>query len=106
MSRTAKRRVPQRLTPRQRTYRRQLRDPRWQRKRLEVMARDRWKCRHCGTREKTLHVHHLAYTPGPPWHIPLRLLLTLCLTFDVLPTAKAGGFPAAYHVRYGVRVCF
>ena len=36
-------------------------DPRWQRKRLEVLERDGWKCRSCGSSTVTLHVHHSWY---------------------------------------------
>jgi len=61
-----------------RTYREKLLDPRWQRKRLGVLARDEWTCQKCGRKDKTLHVHHIAYGEGEPWDTPDSLLNTLC----------------------------
>jgi hypothetical protein len=61
------------------SYSEKLKDPRWQKKRLEVLERDGWKCRLCGEEEKTLHVHHLVYMKGfEPWEVPSGLLLTVC----------------------------
>lgn len=60
-------------------YAAKLRDPRWQRRRLAVFARDDWTCRFCGETRHTLHVHHLAYESGrEPWEYPLESLLTVC----------------------------
>jgi len=55
-----------------------LKDPRWQRKRLEILDRDGWTCRECSSREKTLHVHHRSYDGRKPWEYEEDLLLTLC----------------------------
>jgi len=60
-------------------YSEKLRDPRWQRKRLEIFQRDDFTCLACGSTTKTLHVHHLAYK-GDPWDCPSELLETLCET--------------------------
>ena len=61
------------------TYAEKLKDPRWQRKSLEIMERDNFKCRHCGTHEKTLHVHHRIYSKGKsPWEYGNHLLVSLC----------------------------
>lgn len=50
------------------TYSEKLKDPRWQRKRLEVMQRANWRCELCGDPLSTLHVHHLGYERGKePW---------------------------------------
>lgn len=60
-------------------YADKLKDPRWQKKRLEILERDEWTCRKCGDTKKTLNVHHMRYIPGrEPWDIDSRLLLTLC----------------------------
>jgi 5-methylcytosine-specific restriction endonuclease McrA len=60
-------------------YAEKLKDPRWQRKRLEIMERDGFSCLHCGEHEKTLHVHHSYYVSGrEPWDYPGFALLTLC----------------------------
>lgn len=60
-----------------------LSDPRWQRKRLEVMERDGWKCKTCEDRDSTLTVHHKSYlmTEGKfsdPWDYEDSNLITLC----------------------------
>lgn len=60
------------------TYADKLRDPRWQKKRLEVMQRDGFRCRDCGDTSNTLHVHHCFYEKGGPWDTPSGLLMTLC----------------------------
>jgi len=60
-------------------YGQKLRDPRWQRKRLEIMQRDEFKCRLCGDHEATLNVHHLLYQRGAdPWDYRDTALLTVC----------------------------
>jgi hypothetical protein len=62
------------------TYRQKLLDPRWQRKRLEILNRDNWACRFCESNSKTLHVHHEQYEWGrDPWDYPNDLLTTLCV---------------------------
>jgi hypothetical protein len=55
-----------------------LQDPRWQKKRLAVLERDEWTCKGCGAKDKSLHVHHLAYDAGEPWEVSNVLLVTLC----------------------------
>jgi hypothetical protein len=59
------------------TYSEKLKDPRWQKKRLEIMQRDNFTCQICGDKESTLHVHHYDYM-GDPWEIENRCLKTLC----------------------------
>src|ERR1700721_2403821 len=59
------------------TYADKLKDPRWQKKRLEILQRDDFQCQMCGTKQNTLHVHHIAYSVSP-WDIDNRLLITLC----------------------------
>lgn len=58
-------------------YSEKLRDPRWQKRRLETMERDDWACRSCRDKTKPLHVHHLWYE-GEPWEAPDEALVTLC----------------------------
>jgi len=61
------------------TYFDKLKDPRWQRKRLEIFKRDDFSCQECGTKESTLHVHHLKYVKGKePWEYEGDELSTLC----------------------------
>lgn len=57
-----------------------LKDPRWQRKRLEIFQRDQWACTHCGHNDRALHVHHKAYTGASPWEYKNEFLITLCET--------------------------
>lgn len=61
------------------TYTEKLKDPRWQKKRLEIMERDKWACRICGDRLKNLHVHHVFYMNGKePWEHTDEFMVTLC----------------------------
>ena len=56
-----------------------LKDPRWQKKRLEIFERDGFKCRSCDGSEKTLNVHHCFYNNDlNPWDYPQESLVTLC----------------------------
>lgn len=60
-------------------YYEKLRDPRWQKRRLDILNRDEWMCQSCYDSDSTLHVHHLAYRKGAePWDYPDHMLLTLC----------------------------
>lgn len=61
------------------TYSDKLKDPRWQKKRLEVMERDGWKCLGCGDTKNTLNVHHLRYLEDKePWEYDEEYYMTLC----------------------------
>lgn len=63
----------------QSTYSTKLRDPRWQKLRLEIFNRDEWKCRKCDDARTELQVHHRYYTTGArPWEYSPDALLTLC----------------------------
>lgn len=62
-------------------YTEKLLDPRWQRRRLEILNRDEFTCQECGNDEDTLHVHHRYYRRGSePWEYPDAALVTLCKT--------------------------
>lgn len=61
------------------SYSELLRHPHWQRKKTEILKRDKFKCKLCGDDETTLHVHHKEYINGNnPWDYPNDLLITLC----------------------------
>ena len=64
------------------TYSEKLRDPRWQKKRLEVLQRAQFKCEACDRTDETLHVHHLLYPSRDkgPWDIDSKWLECLCAT--------------------------
>lgn len=70
-------------------YGEKLKDPRWQRKRLEIMDRDEWTCQECGDTTRTLHVHHKKYTGENPWDAPDDDLVTICEVCH--ETAHSGG---------------
>ena len=54
------------------TYSELLRDPRWQKRKTEIMQRDNFTCQKCGCKTKTLNVHHLHYLPNRnPWNIQM-----------------------------------
>ena len=60
-------------------YWKKLKDPRWQKKRLEVMERDEFTCRTCGSKAETLTVHHINYRKGvEPWGYDAGELVCLC----------------------------
>jgi hypothetical protein len=61
------------------TYAQKLKDPRWQRRRLEVLEAAKWKCQRCDSSDKTLHVHHNFYrSKTEPWEYPSHALSALC----------------------------
>lgn len=59
------------------TYAEKLRDPRWQKRRLEILQRDDFTCRYCKDNETELHIHHLTYSKNP-WDTDEDNLITLC----------------------------
>jgi hypothetical protein len=60
------------------TYSEKLLDPRWQKKRLEILNRDNFTCRKCEDTENTLHVHHKYYESEFPWETSNEHLITYC----------------------------
>ena len=60
-----------------------LKEQEWQEKRLEILKRDNYKCKYCGS-TKNLCVHHKYYLQYPnhkkvkPWNYPNDALITLC----------------------------
>jgi hypothetical protein len=54
-----------------------LKDPRWQKKRLEVLSFHKFTCFFCGDTETTLHVHHFKYS-GKPWEADDGDLAAIC----------------------------
>ena len=60
-------------------YFKKFKNPQWQKKRLEILDRDKWTCQVCGDKESTLHVHHTCYFgKKDPWDYPEENLITLC----------------------------
>jgi hypothetical protein len=61
------------------TYYEKLKDPRWQKKRLEVMQANDFCCEGCGDGESTLNVHHKEYFKNKePWEYETKQLACLC----------------------------
>ena len=58
-------------------YEFKLRNGNWQKKRLEIMQRDDFQCRFCGSFDD-LQIHHMVYSRGEPWEIGDHFLITLC----------------------------
>ena len=51
-------------------YSEKLKNPKWQKKRLEILNRDNFTCIKCGDKETTLQIHHFKY-------------YFLCTTFNI-----------------------
>lgn len=68
------------MSPSSPSYREKLLDPRWQKKRLQILERDEWRCIECGDNKSTLHVHHSYYRADAegPWDYEDHTLITLC----------------------------
>ena len=58
-------------------YSEKLKSPKWQKKRLEILQRDNFKCRYCNDSETELQVHHLKYNKEP-WDANNEDLICLC----------------------------
>jgi len=62
-------------------YSEKLRDPRWQKKRLEILELGEWKCKFCTDTKESLHVHHLMYHDKlEPWQYENNEMVVLCAT--------------------------
>ena len=60
-------------------YIKQIKSPKWQKRRLEIMQKDNFTCQICGDKESTLNVHHLVYHKGRNiWEYEDWELITLC----------------------------
>jgi hypothetical protein len=59
-------------------YAEKLRNPKWQKKRLNIFNRDNWTCTICGDMETELQVHHTKYTVNDPWDELDYNLITVC----------------------------
>ena len=57
----------------------QYKSLKWQKKRLEILERDNFRCLSCGATDKQLHVHHCNYYKGEAiYESSQSLLVTLC----------------------------
>jgi hypothetical protein len=61
------------------TYSEKLRDPRWQKKRLEILQRDDFTCQLCKDTKAELQIHHKEYITGrEPWEYENENFITYC----------------------------
>lgn len=61
------------------SYFEKLKDPRWQRKRLEIMQRADFRCECCLDADQPLQIHHGLYRWNvEPWDAPNDTLWCLC----------------------------
>lgn len=78
-------------------YSEQLKSPKWQKKRLEIMQRDSFRCVNCKDENSTLHVHHKSYdTNKMAWEYEDSNFMTLCeschkLEHDKIEILEDGG---------------
>jgi 5-methylcytosine-specific restriction endonuclease McrA len=56
---------------------RSFEDPRWRKKRAEILERDNWRCQADGNHAGDLNVHHRNYTTAEPWLELNKNLITL-----------------------------
>jgi 5-methylcytosine-specific restriction endonuclease McrA len=72
------------------TYSEKLKDPRWQKKRLEILSAANFACEYCTNKTKTLHVHHLSYLKGKdPWDYTDDYLVCLCEDCHAISHSKS-----------------
>lgn len=60
-------------------YPEQYLHPNWQKMRMFILNRDKYKCVNCQNDSKTLHAHHIRYIKGKfIWEVPHYYIVTLC----------------------------
>lgn len=93
------------------TYAEQLKDPRWLKKRKEILERDEYKCRECKNNDIKLHVHHGYYEKDSmAWEYENKYLHTLCenchkfhhVKFQQLVKLSAEMLPTTIDFMYGI----
>ncbi|HEX9972276.1 MAG TPA: hypothetical protein VGD14_09415 [bacterium] len=83
------------------SYKEKLLDPRWQKKRLEILERDNWSCQACGAKDRPLQIHHLSYQNLEPWEIESDQLITLCDVHHKIETNKSIDAPVGLLIKNG-----
>ncbi len=59
------------------SYSNKLKNPKWQKRRLEIMQRDNFECKCCLSTTTELNVHHFNYSKEP-WESEDFELITIC----------------------------
>lgn len=80
-------------------YSEKLKNPKWQRKRLEALNRDNFTCQHCKDTETELHVHHLKYKKEP-FDADLEDLVTLCKDCHYIETYFIKESKVVFNVKF------
>lgn len=61
------------------SYFEKLKDPRWQKRRLDIFELYNFECSNCGDNRSTLHAHHVGYRKNTePWDYGDTEILCLC----------------------------
>lgn len=87
------------------TYKEQLTDGRWLRKKNEILERDNYTCQRCGA-TSNLQVHHREYLANKKaWEYPNEDLITLCVNcheneHNIVPIPRVGVFYTYDHSDY------
>jgi hypothetical protein len=80
------------------TYSEKLQDPRWQKKRLQIMSRDGFRCVKCDSETNTLTVHHFYYVTGRmPWEYPNGSMATMCRNCHFEGHKDSSTFPTFFN---------
>lgn len=83
------------------SYSEKLSHPLWQKKRLEILNRDNFKCTLCENEELQLHIHHLKYEFNKnPWDYPNSNLITVCKICHQICEFSKNGFTHPEKVHY------
>jgi 5-methylcytosine-specific restriction endonuclease McrA len=86
-------------------YSEQIKSPKWQKKRLEVLKRDQFRCLMCGDSETELHVHHLYYDRDLKVHeYDMEAYVSLCKPCHAIAhkeIAKISGLIAFCYLKKG-----
>jgi len=85
------------------SYTDKLKDPKWQRRRLEIMERDGWRCQICGELDISLTVHHIRYLTPNPWEAEGRDLITYCEFCNAMAHTMNG---CIHNQLFGTLGCF
>jgi len=74
-------------------YIEKLKHPKWQKKRLEILSRDKFCCTCCGNENNSLQIHHDKYEGEFPWQTRDEYLRTVCFKcHSILEFMKKGIF--------------
>lgn len=75
----------------QTAYQKKLLDPRWQKKRLQILDAAKWTCEWCRNKRETFHVHHGYYRKGAdPWDYSDEYFHVLCHSCHEIAETERG----------------